>query len=138
MTKFQQTSDKAAVGLSFLCVFHCLLFPTLLILLPPLSGLFALDDKLFHQWLIFAVVPISSIALTMGYVQHRSGRVFLIGALGLTLLIFTAFLGHEFLGEYGEVALTVIGSSIIAFGHICNYQLGRQEKCPAPHNKGSE
>jgi hypothetical protein len=63
---------------------------------------------------------------------------FLIGAMGLMLLIFTAFLGPEFLGEYGEVALTVMGSSIIAFGHIRNYQLGRQEKCPAPHSKGSK
>jgi hypothetical protein len=137
MTKFQQTSDKAAVGLSFLCVVHCLLFPTLLILLPPLSGLFALDDTLFHQWLIFAVVPISSIALTMGYVHHRNSRVFFIGALGLMHLIFAAFLGHDVLGEYGEVALTVLGSSIIAFGHIRNYQLGRQQKCPAPHRKES-
>ena len=138
MTKFQQISDKAAVGLSFLCVVHCLFFPILLIVLPPLSGLFALDDEVFHLWLLFAVVPISSIALAMGYVHHRSGRVFLIGALGLMLLIFTAFLGHEFLGKYGEVVLTMMGSSIIAVGHIRNYRLGRQEKCPAPHNKGSK
>jgi hypothetical protein len=138
MTKFQLISDKAAIGLSFLCVVHCLFFPVLLIVMPPLSGLFALNDELFHRWLLYAVVPISVIALLMGYLHHRSGRVFLIGALGLLLLLTAAFSGHEFLGEYGEVTLTVLGSSIIAYGHIRNYQLRRQTTSPAPHHQESK
>ncbi|GAA6183094.1 MULTISPECIES: MerC domain-containing protein [Alteromonadaceae] len=133
MTKIQQISDKVAVGLSLLCVVHCLFFPILLIIMPPLSGLFAINDALFHRWLLFAVVPISVIALIMGYFHHRSGRVFLLASLGLTLLIVTALLGHDLLGNYAEVALTVLGSSIIAFAHIRNYQLQRMNKQPEPH-----
>ncbi|GAB2702487.1 MerC domain-containing protein [Aliiglaciecola sp. 3_MG-2023] len=133
MAKIQEISDKAAVGLSLLCVIHCLFFPILLILMPPLSGLFAINDALFHRWLLFAVVPISVIALIMGYFHHRSGRVFLIASFGLTLLILTALIGHDLLGNYGEVAMTVFGSCIIAFAHIRNYQLQRKNKLPTPH-----
>jgi hypothetical protein len=133
MVKIQQISDKAAVGLSLLCVVHCLFLPILLILIPPLSGVFAFNDELFHTWLLYAVVPISSIAMLMGYLHHRSQRVFLIGALGLIILILTAFWGHELFGEFGEVAFTVLGSSIIAYSHIRNYQLRSQKKCPEPH-----
>ena len=133
MVKIQQISDKAAVGLSLLCVVHCLFLPVLLILIPPLSGVLAFNDELFHTWLLYAVVPISLIAMLMGYLHHRSQRVFWIGALGLLMLILTAFAGHELLGEYGEVALTVLGSSIIAYSHIRNYQLRSQNKCSDPH-----
>tara|TARA_R110000751_G_scaffold15290_2_gene49354 strand:+ start:51633 stop:51860 length:228 start_codon:yes stop_codon:yes gene_type:complete len=74
------------------------------------------------------------IAMLMGYLHHRSQRVFLIGALGLIILILTAFLGHDLLGKYAEVALTVLGSSIIAYSHIRNYQLRSQNKRPEPHH----
>jgi 4-amino-4-deoxy-L-arabinose transferase-like glycosyltransferase len=134
MVKIQQIGDKAAVGLSLLCVVHCLFLPILLILIPPLSGVFAFNDELFHTWLLYAVVPISALAMLMGYFHHRSQRVFLIGALGLIILILAAFLGHEVLGEYSEVAFTVLGSSIIAYSHIRNYQLRSQNKHLEPHN----
>ncbi|WP_102797062.1 MerC domain-containing protein [Bowmanella denitrificans] len=133
--KLQNISDKAAVGLSALCVVHCLFMPIILILIPPLSGVLALNDELFHIWLLFAVVPISSIALLMGYFHHRNRHVFVIGALGLTILVIAAVMGHDLLGEYGEVAMTVVGSCIIAFGHVRNYQLGRQQQCTNAHQE---
>ncbi|MEP4889505.1 MAG: MerC domain-containing protein [Aliiglaciecola sp.] len=133
MGKIQEIGDKTAVGLSLLCVVHCLLFPILLILMPPLSGLLSINDTLFHRWLLFAVVPISAIALVMGYFHHRSRKVFLLASFGLTLLIVTALIGHDLLGSVGEVVMTVIGSSIIAFAHIRNYQLQRRSKRLTPH-----
>ena len=121
----QQISDKAAIGLSALCLVHCIFLPFLLVLIPPVSGLMALDDEAFHVWLLFAVVPISIFALMMGYFHHRNRRVFLIGAVGLALLTFAALAGHDILGESGEVVLTVIGSLIIAFSHLRNFYLRR-------------
>lgn len=126
MTKFQLMSDKAAVGLSLLCVVHCLFLPIVLILLPPFAGLLVFNDELFHRMLLVAVVPISIIALVIGYLHHRSYRVLFIGLVGLSILIVTTFLGHVILGKYGEVALTVLGTSIIAYGHFLNYRLRRQ------------
>jgi carbon starvation protein CstA len=133
MVKIQQISDKTAVGLSLLCAVHCLFLPIILILIPSLSGVFAFKDELFHTWLLYAVVPISLIAMLMGYLHHRSHSVFLIGTFGLIILILTAFFGHEVLGKYAEVALTILGSSIIAYSHICNYRLRAQNKYSKPH-----
>ncbi|MBJ2138236.1 MerC domain-containing protein [Paraglaciecola agarilytica] len=126
MTKLQHVSDKAAVGLSLLCMVHCLFLPIVLVLLPPLSGALAFNDELFHRWMLYAVVPISSAALFIGYFHHRSNKVLTICLTGLGLLIAATLLGHNVLGKYGEVILTVIGSSIIAYGHLLNYHLRRQ------------
>ena len=132
--KIQQLSDKTAICLSFLCVVHCLLLPVLLIVLPPISGLLALNDEMFHQWLLFAVVPISLIALYMGYLHHKNKQVFIVGSIGLGILAMAAFLGHDILGEHMEVIVTVMGSSIIAFAHVRNYQLRCQDQCDLPNH----
>jgi hypothetical protein len=123
MTKLQMLSDKLAIGFSMVCVVHCLVLPILIILLPPFSGLFALDDEMFHQWMLYAVLPISIAALMMGYLHHRSYKVFVVVSIGLTLIILSTTLGHDVLGETGEVGLSVLGSMIIAFGHFRHYQL---------------
>ena len=123
MTKMQVLSDKLAIAFSMVCLIHCLVLPILLILLPPFSGLFALDDEMFHQWMLYAVLPISIAALMMGYLHHRSYKVFLVGSIGLLLIIISTTLGHDLLGETGEVVLSILGSIIIAFGHFRNYQL---------------
>jgi hypothetical protein len=125
MTKLQVLSDKLAIGFSIVCVVHCLVLPILLILLPPFSGLFAFDDEMFHQWMLYAVLPISIAALMMGYLHHRSYKVFLVGSIGLTLIIISTTLGHGVLGETGEVVVSILGSMIIAHGHFRNYQLSR-------------
>ncbi len=101
MAKLQILSDKLAIGFSMVCVIHCLVLPILLILLPPLSGLFALDDEMFHQWVLYAVVPISIAAL----------------------IILSTTLGHDLLGETGEVVISILCSMITAYGQFGNYQL---------------
>jgi hypothetical protein len=95
----------------------------LLILLPLFSGLFALDDEMFHQWMLYAVLPISIAALIMGYLHHRSFKVFVVGSIGLVLIILSTTLGHDVLGDTGEVVISILGSMIIAYGHFRNYQL---------------
>ena len=123
MTKMQVLSDKLAIAFSMVCLIHCLALPILLILLPPFSGLFALDDEMFHQWMLYAVLPISIAALMMGYLHHRSYKVFLVGSIGLTLIIISTTLGHDVLGKTGEVVVSILGSMSIAYGHFRNYQL---------------
>jgi hypothetical protein len=123
MTTMQVQTDKLAIGFSMVCVVHCLVLPILLILLPPFSGLFALDDEMFHQWMLYAVLPISIAALIMGYLHHRSFKVFVVGSIGLVLIILSTTLGHDVLGDTGEVVISILGSMIIAYGHFRNYQL---------------
>ncbi|MBY6062731.1 MerC domain-containing protein [Pseudidiomarina sediminum] len=129
MTRFQQVSDKAAIGLSFLCLLHCLLLPLLFIVVPSFAGIMALNDDLFHQWMLVLVVPVSAFALVVGYRHHRNAKVFASGAVGVSFMVIAALIGHDLLGHTGEIILTIIGSLIIAFSHFRNYRLNRTRAC---------
>jgi len=76
--------DGAAIGLSGLCLLHCLALPFLVGVLPLLMP-FA-ESHLHAQMLYFAV-PLSIIAVGIGYARHRSARVVVAAAAGLALLI---------------------------------------------------
>ncbi len=121
-------ADKAAIGLSILCTLHCLILPILLVLTPAMTGLFAFSDEAFHLWLLFAVLPISTFAVTAGYMHHRKFRVSAISILGMALLIIAAVFGHDWLGETGEVVFTVIGSLLVAIGHFQNLKFRHRAK----------
>ncbi|MEL0081867.1 MAG: MerC domain-containing protein [Gammaproteobacteria bacterium] len=132
MASLQALSDKSAVGLSLLCTIHCLAMPLALALLPSLAAL-PLADETFHYWMLFAVLPISAYALTVGCKKHQRYRLLLIGGSGLLIMFFAAFAGHDLLGETGEKTLTVIGALILALGHIWNHRLcQRQDRCECP------
>ena len=125
MNNIQAISDKAAIGLSFLCIAHCLALPLIGVLLPVLTA-FNLQDEAVHWWMLTAVVPTSLYALTMGCTRHKSYSVLGLGVVGLIILVSTPFLGHDFLGESGESILTTLGALIIAGGHIINQRLCRR------------
>lgn len=120
--KIQIASDKAAISLSAICVVHCLALPLLMIVFPTLA-LAILSDEAFHQWLLYAILPISCIALSVGFMHHRNWSVLGISAVGLTILVGTGFIDHEVMVHEMEVLLTVMGSAIIAYGHFRNSRL---------------
>jgi len=122
MKNLQVLSDKAAISLSLLCSIHCLAIPLLVVLLPSIVAL-PLEGETFHLWMLYAVVPISAYALTMGCKSHKRYRVLLLGGLGLLILAATALAGHAILGEMWEKIFTVLGTSIMAVGHFWNYRL---------------
>lgn len=124
--------DKLAIGLSLVCTVHCLILPVLLVVLPTLGGT-ALGDERFHQWLLFAVLPISVFALSVGCHRHRNGGVLTLGLLGLATLTFTAVLGHDVLEEIGEKVASVLGASLIALGHWRNHRLCQRLDCHCEH-----
>lgn len=118
----QAIGDKFAIGLSVMCAVHCLLLPLLLVLLPSMAAL-QLDNEAFHFWMLIAVIPSSLYALTLGCKQHKRYQVFVLGAIGLCLLIAAVALGEARLGEMGEKLITVLGSGLIVIGHVLNFRL---------------
>jgi len=125
-------ADKAAIGLSLLCLVHCLALPLAVVLVPSLVAL-GLDDERFHIWLVIVVIPLSTFALTLGCARHRRSGVILVGLLGLSILSVTPLLGHEQLGESRERLLTLIGAALIAASHCKNFLLCRQvDTCECP------
>jgi len=128
MKNIQTVSDKTAISLSLLCALHCLALPSLLVLLPSLTAL-NLADEMVHLWLLFAVIPISIYALTMGCRKHKRLGIMVLGLIGLAVLIAAAWLGHDILGETGEKTAVMTGAFIIAVSHWKNHRLCRRLNC---------
>ena len=81
----QTVTDKVAVGLSLVCVVHCLAFPLLLILVPSMTIL-QLDNEAVHVWMVATVIPAGLFMLIFGPKQHNRYRLFVMAAIFLTLL----------------------------------------------------
>ncbi len=133
--KFTSTSlDKLAINLSLLCVVHCLALPVMLALLPTIVAPFLAQEGL-HLWLIIAVVPTSIYSLALGCNKHRRITVFLIGLLGLCCMLIAIVFGHDYFGENGEKAFTLLGSTFIIFAHVRNFKLCQKKNhCSCPDN----
>ena len=128
MTEVTSVLDRSAIGLSFLCVLHCLAVPLTLILMPSLAALPIADERV-HLLLVLLVVPTSTVALTLGCRQHGLKHILAWGLTGIVILVLAAGFGEEFLGEYGEKILTVVGSVLVAVGHILNFKCCRTAGC---------
>lgn len=125
MNNFSYHTNNLAIGLSALCVVHCLATPLLLVLLPSLTAL-QLDNEAFHRWLLMGVIPTSLFSLFMGCKEHRSYSVLIVGLCGLLFLISAVFVEGFENGELLEKVLTVTGAIIVAAGHYLNFHLCRQ------------
>jgi hypothetical protein len=113
--------DGAAVGLSALCLVHCLALPLIVAGVPFLAQ-FA-DTHLHYQVLIL-VVPLSVIALAIGFRRHRDSRIVAGGALGMLLLIIGATVAHTQLGLAADRIFTICGSLVLATAHWKNSRGG--------------
>jgi hypothetical protein len=135
MNTTQTITDRLAIGLSLMCVIHCLAITSLLSLLPSMVAL-PLDNEAFHRWMVVAVIPSSVYALTLGCKQHKRYRLLIWGSIGLILLVIAVVLGEERIAETGEKILTVLGAGFVAVGHWFNFRLCQKQKntdcaCPA-------
>lgn len=123
--------DKLSIGLSALCTIHCLLLPILAVFLPVVSSSWVADEH-FHEYMLYAVLPISTLALFMGCRKHKSFFVAGLGICGLTLLTYIT-INHESFSDFAEKLFSVIAVSIIAVSHYRNYKLCRNSKCECSH-----
>jgi hypothetical protein len=110
--------DVASVGLSGLCVVHCLALPLLAAALP-LAGALA-DAPWVHPLLVLIAAPLSLWAIQSSRAWGKPAVVGLIFA-GLILLALAAFVPG--LARF-DTTLTVIGALAIASAHVVNYLTG--------------
>ncbi len=111
--------DFASMGLSGLCVVHCLALPFVVALLP-VAGVFA-GNSWVHPILVMLAAPLSLWAIIASN-AWRKWRVSALIVVGLAMLGLAAFV--EAL-EPIEVAMSVIGASCIAAAHLLNYLTNR-------------
>ena len=106
--------DRIAVGLSGLCLVHCLATAVLLGLLSAAGGF--PGAPIIHEVGLTLAMILGSIALVRGILEHGFMMPSAIGGLGLGVMAGALTLPHD-----GTEALyTVVGVMILALGHRLN------------------
>lgn len=107
--------DRLAIGLSGLCVVHCLATAVALGLLASAGGM--LGAHVIHEVGLSLAMILGGFALGRGAAEHGFLMPVSIGSLGLGVMAGALQLPHD-----GTEALyTVIGVAILALGHRLNF-----------------
>jgi len=121
--------DRFAIVLSSICAIHCIALPLVVGLVPLLAVATNHDNALhefwFHQFILIFILPVSIIALIVGYRLHHQRIPVIIGVIGLVILATVALFAdllitQQIIPHSGETLLTVLGGVIHAVGHIAN------------------
>lgn len=117
-------SDFAGIGLSLLCLVHCLALPVLIAFAPTiLRGL--PGDDVTHRSLAVMIGLVGLLALRTGYRVHRKRWVLAVFVMGFVLVLSAAVLGESVLSGYGEAAITVCGGLLLVTAHLFNHSFCR-------------
>ena len=73
-----------------------------------------------HYQVLVLVIPLSVLALAIGYRRHRNARIVAGGALGMLLLVVGATVAHTQLGLAADRVFTIAGSLLLATAHFFN------------------
>jgi hypothetical protein len=106
--------DRLAIGLSGLCLVHCVGTAVLLAMLSAAGGL--LGSPAVHEIGLALAMVVGSFALGRGIVEHGFMMPSAVGSLGLGVMAGALSLPHD----GSEALYTVIGVGILALGHQLN------------------
>lgn len=110
--------DRLSIGLSVLCLIHCMALPLVIAVLPFAANL-GLESEAFHMNLLLTAIPISSFAFWRGFRCHGNVRVLAFGSLGLFFMAI-ALLPQM---HVHESMLTMFGVISLASAHFFNNRL---------------
>lgn len=115
--------DGVGVLLSGLCLVHC----AAPVVLPMCASLATCHDTCdrTHAGLAVVLPAVALFAFQRGYATHGRAAPVLSGVLGVVLVIAGALPCGAF-SETAELALTVVGSLLLAVGHLVNKRLLRR------------
>ncbi len=107
--------DRMAIGLSGLCLVHCLATTVLLALVSATGSL--LGANWIHEMGLGLAMIMGAISLGRGIYEHGYSMPSAVGGLGLGVMAGALTLPHD-----GTEALyTVVGVTILALGHRLNF-----------------
>ena len=108
--------DRYAIGLSGLCMVHCLATSVLLALMSTAGGV--LLDPIFHEVGLTIAIMLGAVALGRGVLHHGHALPAAMGAFGLGVMGGAMTLPHDASGL--ETVWTVAGVALLALGHELN------------------
>lgn len=106
--------DRIAMGLSGLCLVHCLATSVLLALLSAAGGM--LGAPIIHEIGLGLAMIMGAIALGRGIIEHGYSMPSAVGGLGLGVMAGAMTMPHD----GSEALFTVVGVGILALGHRLN------------------
>ena len=117
--------DWAGILCSGACALHCLLTPVAAFMLPSATSFF--ENEWFHIFMILLIIPIAVVSFVKQRRSHGDWSPLRYATLGI-LSLFAPFLFDYLFHIHDhqlEIALTVIGSSLLVYGHLQNIKLTR-------------
>lgn len=107
--------DRLAIGLSGLCLVHCLATAVVLAALATAGGL--LGAPIVHEIGLGLAIVLAAIALGRGALEHGFLMPLAVGSLGLGVMAGALTLPHD----GSEAIYTMLGVGIVALGHRLNF-----------------
>ena len=105
--------DRSAIGLSGLCVVHCLGTSLLLTGLTAAGGIWSHN---VHAIGLAVALPIAALALIRGVMAHRQGWPIALGIIGLATMAGSLLLPHG----STEIAVSLTGVLLLGTAHLLN------------------
>ena len=107
--------DRMAIGLSGLCLVHCLATSVLLALVSAAGSV--LGAAWIHEVGLGLAMIMGAIALGRGILEHGYSMPSAVGGLGLGVMAGALTMPHD----GSEAVYTVLGVAILALGHRLNH-----------------
>ncbi|MBB4098605.1 MerC domain-containing protein [Sphingomonas kyeonggiensis] len=111
--KLDARLDRIAIGVSGLCLVHCV---TTTILLTVISSAGGLLNPAIHEVGLTLAIGLGAFALVRGVMSHGYMAPAIVGAFGLGIMGGALSLPH---GDF-EIFWTLVGVSLVALGHDLN------------------
>jgi hypothetical protein len=106
--------DRMAIGLSGLCLVHCLGSAIFLGMISATGGL--LSSPIIHETALVLAIGLGIVALGRGIAEHGFMMPAVIGSLGLNIMTGALTMPHD----GSEAFCTIVGVAILALGHHLN------------------
>ena len=125
--------DRIGIGVSGLCLIHCLALP-LLLTFAPFVQLISDWHQPFHIGIFILAAPVAFISLRQGYRHHKKKLILLLGGLGCGLIFSNLLIDlsadtHLHTEELTlSLLMNVAGGLLLASAHLLNIKL-----CHRPH-----
>jgi hypothetical protein len=112
--------DAISVGLSFVCLLHCVLLPAVVAALP-VFGIEMLGNLYIELLLLLLALPIGGMAILKSYRQfHRKAALPWLFVTGAVVMI-----SANFFGGAVEPVLKISGAAFITAAHVVNWKLSK-------------
>ncbi|MCH8685921.1 MerC domain-containing protein [Pedomonas mirosovicensis] len=110
--------DLSAIGMSGLCLVHCLASGVFVAGLSAVSMTVPASHE-FHLYALLIAAVLALWALGRGWVKHRRAAPMLLGSFSLGLMALGVL---PSLAGWPETVLTVLGVAILAVAHVLNWR----------------